>query len=570
MRKIRTFATLALGLGLALGAAATWFFTEKNTAGSAGSQATPVAGAEKPQVWTCSMHPQIRMDHFDLCPLCGMDLTPVEEDTGGDQPATQLKLSEQARMMARVATAELKRHKLFKDLRTVGRVELDETRVSKIAAWIDGRADEVYADFPGTPVRKGEHLVSIYSPELVSAQEEFLTAHRREQELRQSGRQVLTVSLSAAARKRLQLWGITDAQLDELARTGKSQTQMTVYAPIGGTIIEKYVREGEYVKQGDPLYDIADLSHVWLVLEVYESELSWVKPGQPVEVILESQPNGRLAGVVGFIEPLLNKTTRTVQVRVVLENPAGQLKPGMYAEALLRTAILPDGTPASSGLEGKYVCPMHPYVVSDQPGDCGVCNMPLERVPGERSGAEEHPHVLALPAEAVLTTGRRQLVYVEVEPGIYRLVEPKLGPRAGDWFPVVSGLKEGDRVVVRGNFLIDSQFQVTGKPSLLYPHGSMGGTGHEGHGAPPAKPKEPDAKMLANLDKLPPEDREAAKAQKTCPVTDALLGSMGKPYKMMVGNRAVFLCCKGCEGKVKKEPDAVLKKLGGEHAGHGE
>ncbi|NUQ62167.1 MAG: efflux RND transporter periplasmic adaptor subunit [Pirellulales bacterium] len=559
---IRTLATLALGL--ALGAATTWYWAANRAPTSGGVHLSPAMnsnGSEKPQVWTCSMHPQIRMDHFDICPLCGMDLTPVVEDAGGDQPATQLRLSEQARRMARVATAEVKRQRLFKELRTVGRVELDETRTAKIAAWIDGRVDKVYADFPGTPVRKGEHLVSIYSPELVSAQEEYLTAYRREQELRQNSRLASAVSLSASARKRLQLWGITDAQLDELVRTGKSQTQMTVYAPIGGTVIEKYVRDGQYVKQGDPLYDIADLGHVWLIIEVYESELAWVKPGQPVEVRIESQPNRPLPGVVGFIEPLLNKASRTVQVRVVMENPGQTLKPGMYAEALLRTPILPDGTPASSGLEGKYVCPMHPYVVSDKPGDCGVCNMPLERVPGEPNGTAEQPGVLAVPADAVLTTGRRQLVYVEKEPGVYQLVEPKLGPRAGDWYPVLGSLEEGDRVVVRGNFLLDSQFQVTGKPSLLYPHGSTGGTGHEGHGEPRAKPKEPDAKILANLDKLPPEDREAAKAQRTCPITDGLLGSMGKPYKMMIGNQALFLCCKGCEGKVRKDPDAVLKKL---------
>jgi Cu(I)/Ag(I) efflux system membrane fusion protein len=561
--RIRTLATLALGL--VLGAAAVWCFAPRQASISGPSGNT--AEIEIPQIWTCSMHPQIRMDHPDICPLCGMDLTPVGDGAGGgDQPVNELKLSDRARMMARVATAQVERQELFKELRAVGRVELDETRLATIAAWIDGRVDEVYADFPGTPVRKGEHLVSIYSPELVSAQEEFLTSRRYEQETGQHSRPGQGPLISASARKRLQLWGITDAQLDDLLRTGKSQTQMTIYAPIGGTVIEKNVRDGQYVKRGDPLYTLADLSHVWLIIEVYESEISWVKPGQPVQVTIESRPHRPLSGVVGFVEPLLNKASRTVQVRVVMENPDEALKPGMYAEALLRTPILPDGTPASTGREGKHVCPMHPYVVSDKPGNCSVCNMPLEQVPGAPPESAEIPRVLAVPSEAVLTTGRRQLVYIEKEPGIYQLVEPDLGPRAGDWYPILAGLNEGDRVVVRGNFLIDSQFQVTGKPSLLYPHGSAGGTGHEGE---QAESKTADDGMPADFDKLSPEDRALAWAQKFCPITGAPLGSMGTPYKMMLGHRAVFLCCQGCERAVKKDPDGVLKKLGGNHTGHG-
>ncbi len=554
----------SLALGLVLGAAAVWFGVGQSPPAAPADRA---AQAETPQIWTCSMHPQIRIDHPGICPLCGMDLTPVDDDAGGGNlPATELKLSDQARMMARVATVPVRRQPLYTELRAVGRVELDETRVATIAAWIDGRVDEVYADFPGTPVRKGEHLVSIYSPELVSAQEEYLSSLRFEQRSRRDGPATPEPSISASARKRLQLWGITDTQLDELVRTGQSQTQMTIYAPIGGTVIEKNVRDGQYVQRGDSLYTLADLSHVWLVVEVYESEIAWVRPGQPVQVTLESRPSQPLSGVVGFVEPMLNKASRTVPVRVVMENPGERLKPGMYAEALLRTPILPDGTPASTGLEGKYACPMHPYVVSQEPGNCTVCNMPLERVPGTPPKTAEIPAVLALPGEAVLNTGRRRIVYVEKEPGVYRLVEPRLGPRAGDWYPVLDGLAEGERVVVRGNFLLDSQFQITGKPSLLYPRGSAG---HEGHTMPAAGSAAAVRSMPASFDGLSPEDRQLAWAQKTCPITGSPLGSMGTPYKMMVGGRPVFLCCKGCEGAVKKDPDAVLKKLAGDHSGHG-
>lgn len=534
-------------------------------AGPSGDRAdSPTAAAQTAapaKVWTCSMHPQIRMDHPGLCPLCGMDLTPVEEESEVGDGAVHLTLSKRARTMAKVNTAEVGYRELFKEIRTVGKVEMDETRVSNITSRVAGRVDEVFANFPGTPVRKGEHLVSIYSPELVSTQQEFVNAYRREQDRKQANRPDYGLNLAAGARKRLQLWGLTDQQLDELARSGKAQTHIVVYAPFGGTVVEKAIRAGQYVQEGSSLYTIADLSQVWLILDVYESELSWVRFGQPVQVTLESEPDRPVTGTVGFIEPTLNESTRTVKVRVVLENGQGKFKPGMYAQALIRVPILPGGKPAPTGLEGKYACPMHPYEVSDQPGTCRVCGMPLELVPGEPAPKPNEPYrVLAVPADAVLTTGQRQLVYVEREPGDYHLVEPSLGPRAGDYFPVVSGLEEGDRVVVRGNFLLDSQFQVSGKPSLLYPHGSTGGTGHEGHGAAP-KPKDTSAKEQANLAKLSPEDKAAAEAQGACPITDLGLGSMGVPVKVTVKGRTVFLCCGGCKSAVEKAPDGVLKKL---------
>jgi YHS domain-containing protein len=351
---------------------------------------------------------------------------------------------------------------------------------------------------------------------------------------------------------------------------------------MGGTVIEKNIRPGQYVKEGDSLYTIADLSRVWLVLEVYESELSWVRLGQPVQVTLESEPHRPLTGTVAFIEPVLTSASRSVRVRVIVENHQSRLKPGMYAQALIQVPILPDGQPAPTGLEGKYVCPMHPYESSNGPDVCDHCKMPLELVPGapEAPGAPKSPvvltsasapatgsaaqspakpKVLAVPADAVLTTGQRQLVYVEKEPGKYQLVEPKIGPRAGNYYPVLSGLNERDRVVTRGNFLIDSQYQITGRASLLYPGGSTGEFG----GPDPTTGF--TAKEQTNLDKLSPEDRELAARQKICPITEARLGSMGKPYKMDVNGRPLFLCCKGCEGKVKADPAAALKKLESSH-----
>jgi Cu(I)/Ag(I) efflux system membrane fusion protein len=450
-------------------------------------QRGPVAEAPPGTVWTCSMHPQIRMARPGRCPICGMDLVPVLPGGAAGEaahPSGHLALGEHARRMASVETVAVEERELFKEIRTVGRVDFDETRVKHIAARVNGRVDEVFANFPGIVVKEGDHLVNIYSPDLLASQEEYLLSLRSEK-VRQAAGAVPDRSFAASARERLRLWGLTEEQLDDLARTGKARTHVTYYAPLGGTIVRKDIREGQYVKEGDSLYTIADLTHVWLILEVYEYERSWVNFGQAVQVTLEGQPAAVLTGSVGFVEPVLNDATRTVQVRVILKNEGGKLLPGMYAQALIRVPILPDGTPGPTGLEGKYACPMHPYITSERPGECPVCRMPLELVPGRKDDAAKGPFkVLAVPAEAVLTTGWRWLVYAEERPGEYRLVEPRLGPRAGDFYPVLSGLSPGQRVVARGNFLLDSQFQITGKPSLLYPEGAGGAAGHAGHGAP--------------------------------------------------------------------------------------
>lgn len=438
----------------------------------------------KAGLWTCSMHPQVRMNHPGKCPICGMDLVPVGSQRPGMTPeasSTDLHvfLDPHARRMAGVETAVVSLRPLHKEIRTVGKIEFDETNVAQITARIAGRIDEVFASFPGTIVKQNDHLVSIYSPDLLSTQNELLNVYRRNQG-QAAG---FSDALVASARRRLELWGVTGAQIEEVLRTGKAQTHVVVYAPRGGTVVQKNVRAGQYVNVGDQLYTIADLGHVWLIIDIYEADLAWVRFGQTIEVILESRPSERFVGTVGFIEPVLNDQTRTVRVRVVLKNMLGVFKPGMYAQALLRVPLLSDGTPAPTGVEGKYACPMHPYIISDKPGDCSVCGMPLERVPGKLTKvAADKAKVLSIPASAVLSTGKRQLVYVERKPGEYHLVEPTLGPRAGDYYPVIKGLGAGQRVVTRGNFLIDSQFQIAGNPSLLYPEGLSGGaSGHAGH-----------------------------------------------------------------------------------------
>ncbi len=446
--------------------------------------------------WTCSMHPQVRLANPGQCPICGMDLIPVSQRSGRSE----------ADKRAGIETEPVKHRELYREVRAVGKLDYNERRVAFIAARIDGRVDRIYADFTGIQVDQGEHLVDIYSPSLFVAQGEFLRA--------------LEGSSSAtleSVRTKLRLLGILPEQLDEIEKSRKISTDLTIYAPIGGTVIEKNVREGQYVKEGDMLYRIADLDPIWLYLDIYEYDLAWVRYGQPVEVSLEAYPTERFRGVVSFIDPFLDDKTRTVRARVSLKNPDQRLRPAMYATALIRVKLLPEGTPEPTGLEGKYLCPMHPEVVRDEPGRCPICGMQLERVadmaphaaggegggPGhehenESGGMEQSttsPGVLAIRASAVLDTGKRQITYRQREDGAYELVELKLGPRSqgkddagrnAEFYPVLSGLSEGDRVVIRGGFLLDSQQQISGLPSLLYDQGQSAASLHSGHGGAPA------------------------------------------------------------------------------------
>jgi Cu(I)/Ag(I) efflux system membrane fusion protein len=259
-----------------------------------------------------------------------------------------------------------------------------------------------------------------------------------------------------------------------------------------------------YVQEGEPLYRIAELDPIWLFLDIYESDLGWVRHGQSVAVTVEAYSGEVFEGTIVFVEPFLDDQTRTVKVRVNLKNEDRRLKPAMYASAKIRVRLMANGTPEPTGLEGKYLCPMHPDIVREEPGRCPICEMDLEQVPArpiamQHEGHEGHAdHVeapqgraLGVRASAVLDTGRRQIAYRKNRDGAYELVDIKLGPRAESqdkqdqpisYFPVLAGLKAGDEVVIRGGFMVDSQRQIEGMPSLLYASGQSAASLHSGHG----------------------------------------------------------------------------------------
>jgi Cu(I)/Ag(I) efflux system membrane fusion protein len=485
-------------------------------------------GAATPaqEIWTCSMHPQVRLDRPGNCPICEMPLIPAA--SAGDTSATgvpTLQLSEHALAMAGVETTIVERRPLAKDVRAVGKIEYNESSLATITARIDGYAERLFVNFTGIDIRKGDHLVEIYSPELLVAQRELLIALSGGASGGASGGDE---SLIETARIKLRLYGLTDAQIDELAASrppGSRLTErITLYSPIDGTVIEKSIVQNAAFKAGDVLYRIANLDTVWVYLDIYEYDLPWLRYGQSVELTAESYPGRTFSGMVTFVQPIVNESTRTIRVPVHIENRDHALKPGMYVSAVINAALGPDGAAAPTGVEGKFTCPMHPQVLQESDGSCPVCEMPLEQIPlahgeslthdasatqpqavpgficpmrceGEKTYSDpdtrcpvckmrleaikmpaatqsDRPDgLLAVPVSAVLDSGTRTIVYIERSRGLFEPREVITGPRAGDFYPILDGLREGERIVTRGGFLIDSQFQITGHPSLFYPGG---------------------------------------------------------------------------------------------------
>jgi len=430
----------------------------------------------KDTIWTCSMHPQIRMEEKGLCPICNMDLIPLDTGDGAGLSEGQLSVSENAAQLMNVETAPVERRFVSTSVRMVGKVDYDETRLSYITAWIPGRLDRLYVDYTGLPVRKGDHMAWLYSPELISAQEALLQALQAGKNMENSSlslMQDMTESTVKASREKLRLWGLTPEQIQQIETTGEVSDHMTIYAPTSGIVIHKNAMEGMYVKEGTRIYTIADLSQVWVKLDAYESDLRWLRYGQAVEFTAVSFPGELFTGTVSFIDPILDQRTRTVKVRVNVQNTDGRLKPGMFIKAVAQAQIATDARVLDADLAGKWICPMHPEIVKDGPDSCDLCGMPLVQTEslgyvGTTPLDADKP--LVIPATAPLMTGTRALVYVQVPDANRPTFEGReivLGPRAGDHYIVTRGLAEGELVVVKGNFKIDSSLQIQAKPSMM-------------------------------------------------------------------------------------------------------
>jgi Cu(I)/Ag(I) efflux system membrane fusion protein len=356
----------------------------------------------------------------------------------------------------------------------VGKVDYDETRVKNITAWVPGRIDRLYVDFTGITVSKGDHMVDLYSPELISAQAELLQALKAAGSIKNNTSDLMkrtTLATLEASRDKLQLLGLTRAQIDNIESAGEPVTHITVYSPMGGIVIHKHATEGMYVNTGTPIYTLADLSRLWIMLDAYESDLPWIRYGQEVEFSTEAYPGQIFKGKISFRDPILNAKTRTVKVRLNVDNPDGKLKPGMFVRSVLRAKVAQGGAVMDSELAGKWICPMHPSVVKEQPDKCDICEMDLvatESLYATASEPNEPP--LVIPATAPLITGKRAVVYVRLPNADKPTFEGRqiiLGPRATDYYLVKEGLAEGEIVVTNGNFKIDSALQIQAKPSMM-------------------------------------------------------------------------------------------------------
>ena len=441
----------------------------------------------KEQIWTCSMHPQILQPKPGKCPICFMDLVPV--DTSGEAGPREISFSKDALKLMEIQTTPVERKFVEAQIRMAGKVDYDETKLKHITAWVLGRIDRLYVDFTGTQVIKNDHMVYLYSPELISTQAEFLQAAKSVQNIKPDSSELIKRSIRAtleAASEKLRLLGLTEQQIEKIEETGQATDHITIYAPIGGIVIDKHVTEGTYVQTGTKIYTIADLSQLWVQLDAYESDMMWIRYGQEVEFTTEAYPGEVFKGRISFISPTVNPKTRTIKVRVNVGNPEGKLKPEMFVRAVVRSNIAAGGKVMDTDMAGKWICPMHPSIVKDDAGECDICQMDLVTTESLGYVKADLPSQapLVIPATAPLITGKRAVVYVrrtDVEKPTFEGREVVLGPRANNHYIVKSGLAEGEIVVTNGNFKIDSALQIQAKPSMMNPEGQKAPIGSHDH-----------------------------------------------------------------------------------------
>ncbi len=496
--------------------------------------ARPAAGAEAhdpDHEYFCPMHPTVVRDtNKDKCPICFMPLSKRKRGEPSDValPAgtvARVQLSPYRIVLAGVRTAPVEYQTLTREITTVGTVEFDERKLKAVAARVKGRIDTLRVNQTGQMVHAGDPLAELYSPDLVVTVQNLLDARAASNKVQES-----------LARDRLKLWGIDDAQVEEIATAGKPITHLTIRSPIDGHVLKKYVREGQYVEEGGPLFDVADLSTVWVQAQLYEDDLAFLpagghdpKTGKP-DFALEATaatrafPGRPFTGTLSFLFPHVDAETRTLTVRFDVPNTGHELRPGMTATVTLKLGHdLLMKTPAGARLQ-------------------------------TRDGK-----TLAVSEASVIDTGARKVVYRQVLPDTFDGVAVELGAKlhAADgtvFYPVLSGLAEGDRVVTAGSFLIDAETRLNPALGSIYVGGSSGGKGGSAV-VRPTTPEDKDAKAVAGLRLLPPDERKVAETQVWCPVLRDRLGVMGKPVKVKTPDgRPLYVCCPTCVAEAEAHP----------------
>jgi len=432
------------------------------------------------QLYTCPMHPFIIKDKPGTCPICAMELIKkVDGDAaGGTQTAEQkqqadmlghVSLSPTQRVMANVATVAAKQATLHKEINAVGIVQFDQSRQAKVTAWIAGRIDQLHVNKVGDVVSKDKPVAEIYSPDLVATQQEYLLAVKSRDQLKNSSIAAIAQNgegLVQSARQRLMLFGVKESQITELEKAGKPNIRLPIYTPLSGVVIEKMMQQGQYVNTGEVLFNIADLSKVWVEIDVFENEVPYVQVGQQVEIRSAAEHGALVRGRIGFVYPFHDPKTHTVKARVEISNPGFRFKPDMFVNAIIKVPLVKG---------------------------------------------------IVVPVTAVIDTGKRQVVWVETSAGMFEPRDVSVGERVDDQAQILSGLKSGDRVAVSGGYLIDSESQLKGSGGQNHSQHAGGKTdakgqtpaagqpqpqgGHEGHGTPQVQ-QPPVKKKSLNMDDM--------------------------------------------------------------------
>ncbi|CAM1354638.1 efflux RND transporter periplasmic adaptor subunit [Tenacibaculum insulae] len=381
---------------------------------------------QKNEMWTCSMHPQIMQPEAGDCPICGMDLIPAETSADGLN-VNEFKLSKNAMALANIQTTVIDNTmNTDNTIKLSGKINENENANVVQASYFSGRIERLYISSIGQKVSKGQLLATIYSPELFSAQQELITVS-----LLKKSQPVLY----KAVRNKLKLWKISDSQIDKIEASKKVTQNIPIYATVSGTVSEKLVAQGDYVKQGQAILKISNLNSVWAVFDVYENQIDLLKKGQNITVTTNAHPNKKIKKKVDFINPTMNSVTRTVNLRVVLNNKNQEFKTGMFVEGVVKNLAL------------------------------------------------NAKNIVTVPASAVLWTGKRAVVYLKTMPNqsVFELQEVTLGKQFGNQYQVLDGIKSGDEIVTNGTFTVDAAAQLQGKKSMMNKTGGKVMTGHEGH-----------------------------------------------------------------------------------------
>lgn len=448
------------------------------------------------------------------CPVCAMELVPAASGSSNG-PSSKIEIDPRSRRVAGIATTVARSETLYREVRGVGEISYDESKLKTLSAYIDGRIEELFADYTGIKVQKGDKLAMLYSPDLYSAQVEYVRTLEFSKESTNSNSRIAGSNrrMLASSRARLIELGMTESQVAQLEQSETPDRRIGLHAPMSGTVIDLMAETGQYVKAGTPVYKLADLNTVWLVLQLFPEDARLIELGQKVTATIQSGSGELTEGIVEFVEPTVDPKMRTVGVRVSINNENGALKPGEFARATLRVPLLSEAGQAQ------------PTVV--------------------------------VPRNSLLSVGETSIIYVEGKPGIFEIRRVKTSPTVNGMVAVFEGVAAGENVVSRSAFLLDAQMQLQGNPSLMDPDKAV----VDGDDA-----QLTEAELVEIREAMEPlnaADRRLAEAQEICPVTEVRLGSMGMgtPVKLQIDGRTVFICCEGCRDGWVKDPDKYFKIL---------